>query len=155
MFRNSFTTNTHPSDLFRRVAHHKGVVGNILRNHRTGADKGVAADGDLTDNGAVGTQGGAFLDEGGADLVHLGNLSPGVVDVGEDHGRAAEDAVFQGHAFVDAHVVLDLALVADGDVGSDGDVLADVAVLTDFGAGKNMRKLLGSRYMQFIKATRN
>ena len=111
------------------------MVGHILRDHRPGADEGVAPDGVAADDGAVGPQGGAFLDESGADLVHFGDLRPGVVDICEDHRGAAEDAVFQGDAFIHAHVVLDLALVADGYVGADDDILADVAVLANLGAG--------------------
>ena len=70
-------------------------------------------------------------------LIHLGYFRAGVVDVGEDHGGTAEDAVFQGYAFIDTDVVLDLATVADGDIGTDDDILADVAVFADFGAGKD------------------
>ena len=78
------------------------------------------------DDGAVGPQGGAFLDEAWADLVHLGDFRPWVDDVGEDHGGAAEDAVFQGNAFIDADIVLDLAFVADGDIRADNAILAYV-----------------------------
>ena len=114
------------------------MVGDIFCHHGAGADEGISADGVAADDGAVGPQGGAFLDEGGADLVHLGDFRPWIVDVGEDHGRAAEDAIFQGDAFIDADIVLNLALVADGDVGTDDDILADVAVLADLGAGEDM-----------------
>ena len=124
--------------MFGRVAYHQGMVGDILCDYRTGADKGIAADGVAADDGAVGPQGGAFLDEGGADLVHLGDFRPWVEDIREDHRGAAEDAVFQGDAFIDADVVLDLAFVADGDVRADDDILANVAVFADFGSGKDM-----------------
>jgi hypothetical protein len=43
----------------------------------------------------------AVLHEGGAHLVHSGDLGPGIVYVGEDHGRAAEHTVLKGDAFVD------------------------------------------------------
>jgi hypothetical protein len=114
------------------------VLRYVLGDHRPGADEGVAADGMAADDGAVGPQGGAFLDEGGADLVHLPDFRPGVVDIGEYHRGAAEDAVFQGDAFIDADVVLDLALVADSGVGADDDVLADVAGFADPGAGEDV-----------------
>ena len=78
------------------------------------------------DDGAVGPQGGAFLDEAWADLVHLRNFGPGVVNVREYHRRSAEDAVFQGNAFIDADIVLDLAFVADGDIRADNAILAYV-----------------------------
>jgi hypothetical protein len=114
------------------------VIGNILSYHRPGADEGILAYGMATDDGTVGPQGGAFLDEGGADLIHLGDLRPWVVDVREDHRRAAEDAVFQGDSFINAHVVLDLASVAYGGVGADDDILSDIAVFADFGTGEDM-----------------
>ena len=119
LFIQFFPADAHPADLFGRVAYHQGMIGDILRDHGTGADEGVTTDGVATDDGAVGSQGGAFFDEGGADLVHFGDFRPGIVDVGEDHGWTAEDAVFEGHAFIDTDVVLDLALVADGNVGAD------------------------------------
>jgi len=46
-----------------------------------------------TDNGAVGPQGVGFLDGGRADLVHLGNFRPWVIDVGEDHGGSLPSIV--------------------------------------------------------------
>ena len=42
----------------------------------------------------------AVLDQGGAHLVHFADFSPGVVDVGEHHGGAAKDTVFQRYAFI-------------------------------------------------------
>jgi len=114
------------------------VVGDVFGHDGAGADEGVAANGVAADDGAVGPQGGAALDEGGADLIHLSDFGAGVEDVGEDHGRAAEDAVFQGDTFVDGDVVLNFAFVADDGVWAYYDVLADVAVLADFGAGEDV-----------------
>ena len=111
---------------------------NILCDHGAGADEGTAADDVATDDGAVGPQGGAFLHVGGADLVHLSDFSTRVEDVGENHRGAAEDAIFQGDAFIDADVVLELALVAYDGIGADDDVLADVAILADLGAGEDV-----------------
>jgi len=131
----------HPADPAGGIAGHEGVVGDVLRHHGAGADEGVAADGVAADDGAVGPQGGAALDEGGAYLVHLADLGPGVVDVREDHGGAAEDAVFEGDAFIDGDVVLDLAAGADDGIRADDDVLADVAVLADSRTTQNIRKM--------------
>jgi len=114
------------------------MVGNILCDHSSGTNEGIAADGVAADDRAVGAQGGAALDERGADLVHLSNFGAGVEDVGENHRRATEDAVFQGDTLVDGNVVLDLAASADEGVGADDDVLADVAVLADSGAGEDV-----------------
>ena len=133
-----FAAFAHPVDLLGWIAYHKRVVRDILCDYRPGADEGIAADGMAADNGAVGSQGSALLDEGRTNLVHLGDFRPGVVDVGENHRGAAEDAVFEGDAFIDADVILDFAFVADGHIGADDNVLADVAVFTDFGAGKDV-----------------
>ncbi len=57
------------------------------------------------DDGAVGPQGSAFLDEGGADLVLLGDFRAGVLDVPKDAGGAAEDAILQDNAFIHADPV--------------------------------------------------
>ena len=114
------------------------MVREILVHHSAGADKGVSADDGTADNGTVGAEGGAVFDQGRADLVHFSDFCSGVVDVGEDHGRAAEDAVFQGDAFEDRHVGLDFALFADGDIRADDHVLADVAVFSDGGVREDV-----------------
>lgn len=77
--------HAHPADLFRRVAYHEGMVGNILCDHRPGSDKGVGSDGVAANDSTVCPQRSAFLDEGGAELVHLGDFCAGVVDVRENH----------------------------------------------------------------------
>ena len=61
------------------------MIGDVLRHDGAGADEGVAADGVAAHDRAVGPQGGAALDEGRADLVHLSDFGAGVEDVGEDH----------------------------------------------------------------------
>ena len=136
-----FTTNAHPPDLPGGVAGHQGVVGGVLRHYGTGADEGVAADGMAADDCAVGPQSGALFHEGWADLVHLGDLCPWVVDVRKHHGWAAEDTVFEGDTLIDGDVVLNFAFVADDGVWAYYDVLADVAVLADFGAGQDVREV--------------
>ena len=94
------------------------------------------------------------FNEGGSHLVHLADFRPGVVDVGEDHGRAAEDAVFQGHSFVDGDVVLDFAVFADGDIRADHHVLADVAVFADSGIAEDVGEVpdfaFRSRWYTFV-----
>ncbi len=83
--------------------------------------------------------------ERGTDLVHFADFRSGVVDVGEDHRGAAENAVFEGDTFVDTDIVLDFAFVADDCVGTDDDVLADVAVLADVGTGEDVGEVPDSR----------
>ena len=131
--------------MFRGVADHQGVVGDILGNYSAGTDEGVLADGVAANNGAVGAECCAFFYERGTDLVHFSDFRSRVVDVGKNHRRAAEDAAFQGDTFIDADVVLDLAFVADDCVGANDDVLADVAVFTDVGAGEDVGKMPNSR----------
>ncbi len=121
------------------------MVGDIFRHDGAGADEGVTADGVATDDGAVGAERCTSFDKGGADLVHLADFRPWIIDVGKDHGRTAEDAVFQSDAFIDGDVVLDFAFIADGRVGADDDVLADIAVFADFGAGEDVGKMPNSR----------
>ena len=122
---------TYPACEAGGVAEHEGVVGCVAGDDGAGADEGVAADGGAADDGAVGAKRCTVFHKGGTDLVHLADFRPGVVDVGKDHGRTAEDAVFQGDPFVDGDVVLNFAAVADGDIRPDDHVLPDVAVLAD------------------------
>jgi len=121
------------------------MVGYVFGHDRTRTDEGVTANGMATNDGAIGAEGCALFDKGGADLVHFAYFSPRVVYVGEYHRRAAEDAVFQGYAFIDADIVLNFAFVADDCVGADDDVLSDVAVLADFGTGEDVGEMPNSR----------
>ena len=84
-FGQFFTANTHPADRAGGVADHQGMVGDVFGHDGAGADEGVAADGMATDDGAIGPQRRTFLDKGGADLVHLSDFGPGVIDVCKDH----------------------------------------------------------------------
>jgi len=95
------------------------MIGYVFRHDGAGADKRVLADGVAADDGAVGAECCALFDKSGADLVHFPDFCPRVVYVGKDHGRAAEDAVFQCNAFIDADVVLYLTFVADDCVRSN------------------------------------
>ena len=108
------------------------MVGDILCDHCPGADEGITPNGVAADDGAVGPQGGTFFDEGRTNLIHLPDFRPWIVDIGENHRGAAEDAVLQGGAFINADVVLNLAFIANDGIGADDDVLADIAVLADF-----------------------
>ena len=82
-----------------------------------------------------------MLNQGGSDLVHLSNLGPGVVNIGEDHGRATEDSVFQVDAVIDRDIVLDFAPIPYCDIWSDDHVLADVAIRADPGALKDVGEM--------------
>ena len=81
VFGQTLSAFTHPADGAGGVAGHQGVIGDVFRHDGAGADEGVAADGVAADDGAVGPQGGAALDEGGADLVHLADFGAGVEEM--------------------------------------------------------------------------
>lgn len=129
---------THPADLFCRISYREGVVGDILCDHGASTYEGVFTYGVAADDGAVGPQSGALLDEGGANLIHLGDFRPWVIYVGEDHRRSAENAVFECDAFIYADVVLNLALIANDDIRANNNILADVAVFSYFRSGKDV-----------------
>ena len=93
------------------------------------------------DDGGVGADGGAALDEGRAELVLALDLGTRVVHVGEHAGRPAEHALLERDALVEADVVLDLAGVADGDVGADHDVLPDGHVPPDLDAAEDVAEV--------------
>lgn len=77
-----FVVFAHPADLAGGHADHQGIGLDVLVDDGTRADEGVSADGDAADDGAVGAQGGAFLDQGVAVFVLSLDQGPGVVDVG-------------------------------------------------------------------------
>ena len=108
IYGNFSTAFAYPTDLFGRISRHEGVIGNVFRNDRSCADKRILANGVAAGDGAVCSQGSAFLDESRADLVHLGDFRAGIVDVREDHRCAAENTIFQGNPFKHGDVVLDL-----------------------------------------------
>jgi len=97
------------------------MIRNVSSDHGPSPHKGIAADGHAADDGAVGPQGSAFLDEGRAHLVHLGDFCPWIVDISKDHRWAAEDTVFEGDAFIETDIVLDFAFVADRGIVRNGE----------------------------------
>ena len=138
VFGQAFAAPAHISDGAGGVAEHEGVVGCVAGDDGAGADEGVAADGGAADDGAVGAKRCALFNERGSHLVHFADFRPGVVDVGKNHGRTAEDAVFQGDPFVDGDVVLNFASLADVYIRADDHVLPDVAVFTDSGVAEDV-----------------
>ena len=126
-----FAALAHPADLSGGIADHQGMVGNIFCDDCTGADECIRADGVSANDGAVGAHGSAFLNKRGAHLIHLADFRTRVVDIGKDHRWPAENAVFQGYAFIDADVVLYFAFFADYCIRSDDNVLADVAIFAN------------------------
>ena len=133
-----FAVAGHPAGVAGGDAGHEGEVGDVFVYYGPGGDKGMCADGDAANDGAVGPEGSALADEGGPELFFAGDGRAGVVDVGKDHGRSAEDVVFEGDVVVDGDVVLDFDVVADDDAVGDEDVLAQGAVGADMGAGADV-----------------
>jgi hypothetical protein len=130
-----FSAFTHPTNLPGWISRHQGMIGNIFGYDGACADKCILSNSMAADDGAVGSQSGSFLYQGGTNLIHFGNFGPGIVDICEDHGGPAENAIFQSDPLVNGDIVLYLAPVADRHIGPDDNILSDVAVLTDFRSG--------------------
>src|SRR5215470_2448289 len=62
-------------------------------------------------------------------------------NVGENHGRTAEDIVFQLDAGVHGDIVLNLYVVADANTACDVNILAKIASLTDLAIRHDVRKM--------------
>src|SRR4051794_9705163 len=89
----------------------------------------------------IGTNCGAAPDQGRTEFIFAFDLGARIVDIGEDAGRSAKDAVLQRDPAVDRYVVLDLAAVADTNIGTDHHVLPKRAIAADAGARQNMDKV--------------
>ena len=123
----------HPADLPCWNTDHQGIGRHIAIDDGTGTDEGVLTNGVAADDGAVGPQGGAALDQRIAIFVLAGDGAARIIDVGEDHARAAEYVVFQGDVVVHRDIVLHLHVVADDDLVADKNVLAKGTVTADDG----------------------
>lgn len=121
----------HPADLACRYANHQRIGWHVAVDDRAGADKGVFAHGVAADDGAIGPQGRAALDQGVAIFVFARDRAAGVVDIGEDHARPAKHVVFKRDIVVHRDVVLNLDVVADDDLVPDKDVLTKRTVAAD------------------------
>ena len=109
----AFAVMAHPADAARGNPGHQGEIRHVLRHDRSGRDKSVTADGVAADDGRVRTDGGAALDQSGAELALARNRRARIDDIGEHATRATEDVILQRHAFIETDVVLNLAVVAD------------------------------------------
>ena len=128
------STGADPTHLLGRISHHQSVIRYVTGHNRAGPDEGVSADPVAAYDGAISAQGGALLNQGGADFFLAYDMRPGIDDIRENHARAAEDVLFQGDARVNGYVVLNLASVPDGHIRSDHHVLPDVAGFSDHAA---------------------
>ena len=128
----------HPADLPGRHADHQREGRHVAIDDGAGADEGVFPDRVAADDGAIGPEGGAAPDQGVAVFVLAGYGAAGIVDIGEDHARAAEHVILQRHVVVHRDVVLDLDVVADDDPVADEDILAEGAIAADDGLAADM-----------------
>ncbi len=126
-------------------AHHERIIGHITRHHRARADERVAANGHPANNRGVGADGRAPAHQRGLELALALDLAARIDDVGEDHGRPAEDVIFQNDAIVHRDVVLNFDAIADDRVVVHEHVLAQVAALADAGRGHDMAEVPDAR----------
>ncbi|MNR17056.1 hypothetical protein D3C85_1336970 [compost metagenome] len=140
-----FAEHAHPADLPGRYADHQGEGRHILIDYSTCADEGVFTNGHAAYDGAVGTEGDAFLHQGVAILVFAFDQRARVVDVGEDHARAAEHAFLEGDVVVHRDVVLHLAAIADQDPVADEHVLAKGDALADARTAADVHEMPDAR----------
>jgi hypothetical protein len=122
------------------------MIRNVFCYNSTSPNKGVSSPCYSAYDGSIGSDCCAFLDQSRPYLIHLANFSPGIVNIGKDHGRAAKNSVFKGHTFIYTDVVLYLALFADGYIRAYYHVLADVAIFPYVGAGENMGEVPDLRF---------
>lgn len=111
----------------------KGVVGDVARDDRACADKGITTDGDAAYNGSIGSDGSPALHQCRTGLIHTAYGGTRIPYVGEYHGGAAEDFIFQRYMAVYADIVLNLAAVADAHMGVHIDILPYIASGSDDG----------------------
>ena len=96
------------SDNYSRVSRHGRIPRYIVRNHASGADKGILAYGDIRQDGRSRSDGGASFHQGGFNmpicfsLKHpVGCGGAGIGIIREGNVMADEDVIFDGNAFAD------------------------------------------------------
>ncbi len=131
----------HPAYLLGGHTHHQRVGLDVFVDHRSSAHKGKFTNGGAADDGAVGTQGDAFFNQGVAVFAFALNQRARVVHVGEHHAGAAEHPLFQRDVVVHADVVLDLALVANDHLVAHKHVLAQGHAFANLGTAAHVHKV--------------
>ncbi len=115
------------------IAVNKGVVGHVACDDRTCADEGITSDGDAAYNGGVGSDGSPALHQCRTGLIHTAYGGTRIPYVGEYHGGAAENFIFERYMAINADIVLNLAGVADAHMGVHIDILPYIASGSDDG----------------------
>ena len=148
----ALAVGAHPPDLPGRHAGHEREIGHVARNHGPGGDKGEHAYRHATDDGAIRAKRRAFPDTGIAVFGLALDEGTRVVDIGKDHRRAAENALFQNYVVIDGHIVLYLAVVADFCVVPDEAILPQRDIPADFRACADMRKMPDAAALADLRA---
>ena len=94
----SKSMGTHPAHLTRWVAHHQCISRDGFGDHRSGADEGERSNVVPTDDGGIGSDGCAALNESFFVETSTNHLGPWIGDVGQHTGWPEEDIVFNGGA---------------------------------------------------------
>jgi hypothetical protein len=127
----SYPALAHPTLLLSRITDKQGMIRDILCDYGARANKGISADGVAADYSAVCSKGSALLNKCGAELIHLPKLCTGIIYISKDHGRAAEDTIFQCHTLIYAYIILELAIVSYGNIRPNHHVLSNITFFPD------------------------
>lgn len=128
---NAVARFVYPADLPGGIAHHERIGRHIFRNHRTGSNHAIFAEGMAADNRRIGSYRATFLQNRRAKLFLARDEGTRVNHVGEHHARSEKDIVFADHAGIDRHVVLHLAAAAQFDSRAHYDILPDIAIFAN------------------------
>jgi len=79
----------------------------------------------------VGADGSALFHQSFPQFIHPDDGASRIEDIGKDHGRPAENIIFQGYTLIDRNVVLNLDVIAHSNIGADYHILPDFAVLSN------------------------
>lgn len=135
------TMATHPTLLPSWNTHHERIIRHIAVDDSSGSDEGIAPNGDATDNGGIGANGGTPFNQSFLIFVTTVNLTAGIDDIGEDAGGTQETVVFDDDAGVDGDIVLDLDVVTEDDTRGDDHILAEAAVFANLCAGHDVGEM--------------
>ena len=131
----------HPAYASCGVADHKGVGGDVFRDHGPCADEAVLTQRVPANDGGVRADRCAAFENRLAVFRLAADRRARVDDVGEDHARSEEHIVLAADSRIDGHVVLNLAVAPQHHIGRDNHVLPDIAVLAYAAARHDVREV--------------
>ena len=141
---------TNPTRLPCRNSKHQGVIGNVFGHYRTCSNKGVAPDCSSADNCAISAQSRALFHQGAPVFRLPVDVASGRGHVGEDHGRTAEDVVFQFNAIEERHIVLNLNVIANPHARGHVNVLPKIAFAADSRVRHHVGKVPNLRSLPYL-----